>query len=181
MKDSLKPPYRMLKSFYIIKMDIIEGYFEKDKFIKGQDCPNIKINGVNISELLSKSFNDEHTFNHLIPTIQGMDNIEEERVSIERFKPKEGQSTNAPILMCPDDVDFACIVVIAEIHNLGDRIVWKQFGIDRSEDTPNLVGTNVEWIGGPELQFTIESYNRVCSFFDSYRENWEKENMPDKS
>lgn len=159
-------------------MDKIEAYFDKDKFKKGQDCPNIKVNGLNLSEFLSQYFNDEHTFNLLIPTIQGMDNLEEERVSIERFKPAEGQSVNSPVLMCPDDVDFACISIIVEIQNVQSSIIWKRFGIDQSEDIPESIGTDVKWLGGPELQFDIESYDEVCTFFETYRENWKKEHMP---
>ena len=150
-------------------MDNIEAYFEKDKFIKGQDCPNIRVNGLNISNLLEIYFNDDSKFHNLIPTIQGMDNIDEQIISVERFKPSVGQTVNAPILMCPDDVNFACIAVIAEIQNLGKSVIWKRFGFDQSEDIPDAIGTNVEWIGGPELQFDINSYDSVCSFFNSYR------------
>lgn len=35
---------------------------------------------------------------------------------------------NLPILSCPDDMDFSCIVIIAEVEKKGDVVYWKRIG-----------------------------------------------------
>lgn len=47
--------------------------------------------------------------------------------------PNENETTIYPILMCPDDNDFSCTIIVAEIRNCGDLIQWKQIGIDKKK------------------------------------------------
>ena len=35
---------------------------------------------------------------------------------------------NLPILSCPDDLDFSCIVIVAEIEKTDDHVFWKRIG-----------------------------------------------------
>lgn len=34
-----------------------------------------------------------------------------------------------PILSCPDDFDFSCIVIVAEVIKLDDKAIWKRIGM----------------------------------------------------
>lgn len=67
-----------------------------------------------------------------------------------------------PLLMCPDDLDFSCFIIVAEIRSLGDTVRWERIGLDDSEDRvlhPDNVGTVVEWFEYiPPLVFPKEEY-----------------------
>ena len=36
---------------------------------------------------------------------------------------------NLPILSCPDDLDFSCLVIVAEVEKTEDRVLWKRIGM----------------------------------------------------
>ncbi len=41
-----------------------------------------------------------------------------------------------PILSCPDDLDFSCIVIVADVMKFDDKVVWKRIGsVDRSGES----------------------------------------------
>ena len=41
----------------------------------------------------------------------------------------EKEKLNLPILSCPDDLDFSCIVIVAEVEKTEDHVFWKRIGI----------------------------------------------------
>lgn len=69
-----------------------------------------------------------------------------------------------PILMCPDDCDLSCTVVVAHVMRTGSRVVWKKLGIDMSGRKDMLsgydhIGTTVDWLDKiKELTFTEPEY-----------------------
>ncbi len=41
-----------------------------------------------------------------------------------------------PILSCPDDFDFSCIVIVADVIRLDNKVIWKRIGmIDHSDES----------------------------------------------
>lgn len=34
-----------------------------------------------------------------------------------------------PILSCPDDFDFSCIVIVADVRKSDDKVIWKRIGM----------------------------------------------------
>ncbi len=75
-----------------------------------------------------------------------------------------------PILSCPDDMDFSCIVLVADIVRQDDVVAWKRIGmIDHSKEdkkAEELSGlaqyekyTDEEWelYGDGVINFTIGS------------------------
>lgn len=53
--------------------------------------------------------------------------------------------------MCPDDCDLLCSVIVANVVKTDEYIIWKQVGIDRSnEEFRQLgydgIGTTVDWL-----------------------------------
>lgn len=49
-------------------------------------------------------------------------------------------------LNVPDDNDFSCTLIVAEIRISGDVVQWKRIGIDRTTGwDAEMVGTTVEW------------------------------------
>ena len=105
----------------------------------------------------------------LIPTLLGWGEFEaENEVARRRFLPPAGTTANAPLLFCPDDLDFSCTVVIAEVAAETDAIVWRRVGLDRSAWSPDAehVGGEVEWFDGVgPFRFAREEYARVLEAF----------------
>jgi hypothetical protein len=56
----------------------------------------------------------------------------------------EDASIFVPLLICPDDVDFSCTVVVVEQEVRGDKVIWHRFGYDRSL-AGDQVGTCIKW------------------------------------
>ena len=84
--------------------------------------------------------------------------------------------------MCPDDNDFSCTLIVAEIENCGKTIKWNRLGVDKTtEYNAEKVGSKVEWfekING--LEFTKSEYEIMLTEFKKQYQiekiNWEKLN-----
>lgn len=94
----------------------------------------------------------------------------ERAVVWDRILPNHGNSAHAPILMCPDDCDLWCSVVIADVFHENQSVWWRRLGVDcTKEDLPSSVGTNVEWIDGlGPYCFALSDYQRCIA---SFRQN----------
>lgn len=69
---------------------------------------------------------------------------------------------NLPILSCPDDLDFSCVVIVAEIEKTGDFVLWKRIG---------------------RINHAVEAFEEEraygIAFVDAYTEDdWERYNDP---
>lgn len=70
-----------------------------------------------------------------------------------------------PLLVCPDDVDLSCTVVVTEQQALNDKIVWKRFGfvLGKVEEQNSDA---IEWLDNvPELIFNKDNFIEVFSEF----------------
>ena len=69
--------------------------------------------------------------------------------------------------MCPDDNDFSCTIIVAEIRNCGDLIQWKQIGIDKTKEwEAEKVGSTVEWFDKfEEFNFSKSDYLTMLETF----------------
>ncbi len=83
----------------------------------------------------------------LVPSLTELTDERELEVAWERIIPASS-SQIAPILICPDDLDFWCTVVVAEISKDNEEeICWRRLGLNltkpyRAED----LGADVDWI-----------------------------------
>ncbi len=136
----------------------------------GNQFLNIKIDGEWVDKLLSNLY-PEYDIIGTIPTLSfRLETQEEEKIVWERFLPALNETTIAPILMCSDDCDFSCTLILAEIENIGHRVYWKRFGQDNSKTSENKenVGSNVKWFFPKiEFEFDILEYEMVISDFRS--------------
>ena len=41
----------------------------------------------------------------------------------------ERDNAITPILSCPDDFDFSCIVIVADVRKSDDKVIWKRIGM----------------------------------------------------
>lgn len=69
-----------------------------------------------------------------------------------------------PILLCPDDYDFACTCVIVEVVADDDVVRWRRFGLNETEfsptrPVPRYIGGPVAWFPEPlSLAFDRAEY-----------------------
>ena len=111
---------------------------------------NFKIDNEWLDEKLSslKSNRPDFDFDGLVPTLLfWLEKNQDQEVVWNRILPKNDEVAVCPILMCPDDCDFNCSLVVTEIHNSNQTIKWNKIGIDYSNSfDSNEVGTVVEWV-----------------------------------
>src|SRR5690554_7532109 len=69
--------------------------------------------------------------------------------------------------MCPDDNDFSCTLIVAEIKNCGNTIQWKRLGLDQTQEwNAEKAGTKVLWLDKfPELNFDKAEYLQTIETF----------------
>jgi hypothetical protein len=149
-------------------------YTDRNKFnfkppYGGDDYLNIKIDGQWLDELLDNLYPDNYII-CTIPTLSfRMETDIEESIVRKRFLPGLNEKLIGPILMCPDDLDFECTLVVAEIERTIDTVIWNRIGIDKSEtyDNKSCVGTNVNWLK-PQRKFIfdLKDYLNVISNFE---------------
>ena len=70
---------------------------------------------------------------------------------------------NLPLLLCPDDCDFSCVVIIAEVEKTGSLVYWKRIG---------------------KVNHSIESFEEEkrhgIAFVDAYTDDdWKEYNDPE--
>lgn len=102
-----------------------------------------------------------HAFKGLVPTLlDWLDNEDERRVVWTRIFPSIGQTTIGPILMCPDDCNFLCTTVVAEIRRTENTIEWRRLGRNVSPTNRSVerMGQEVNWFPGVEFSFDTNDY-----------------------
>lgn len=128
--------------------------------------PNILIDGTPVDILLHDLYPDR-LFLGFVPTnVDWLDSKEEIECVSSRFQ-SDQNSIKLPILMCPDDCDFSCTIIVAEVIRNGEVISWNRIGIDNSErkDIKNT-GTIVEWLERvPCFHFDLNEYKQLDEIF----------------
>lgn len=162
-------------------MNKIEGLLDKSDYEGYWDFINYHIDGYWLDEKIDELY-PGNDYRGLIPTlVYWMEREDEKAVVWKRILPEVNTTSICPILMCPDDNDFSCTLIVAEIKNLGDSIQWKKIGIDKTDNIDaEKVGSVVEWFSGfNELSFPAEEY---YAMIDSFRKRMaiDKLNADDK-
>jgi hypothetical protein len=82
--------------------------------------------------------------------------------------PNKGEITICPILMCPDDFDFSCILIVAEIENDDSFIQWKRIGIDKQTKWfDHKIRYDIDWFPNfQSLNFEIDDYQKMIQDFE---------------
>ena len=126
----------------------------------------IKIDGKSLEDIILE--NQPEIIRGIVPTLLNwLENQEESKVVWERLMPGEFQKSNLPILMCSDDVDFWCTLIMVEVEQDENYIYWNRFGLEISNAmTPNEIGKEIKWFQGiPPLVFEKENYENVMEEF----------------
>ena len=101
-------------------MDSIELRNYKTKYA-AVEHPMIFVNGFSLDELLSGHFKDESLVG-LVPSITWLWDEEEQDLAVYRLTNETSESSIVPLLVCPDDCDFSCTVLLAEVIYKGDLV-----------------------------------------------------------
>lgn len=144
-------------------MNRIEAITAKSKFVQEAHLA-VTVDGVPVDELLDAAF-PGHNLVGLVSSLLGwFHNDKDSVIPWQRILPEVGCTAYAPILICPDDLDYSCSVVIAEVVADVEVIRWDRLGFDATRK--GTVGSCVRWI--PELgayRFNRTDYERCLAAF----------------
>lgn len=147
----------------------IKSLLDKSDYEIYPDFLNFYIDNYWLDEKLEEHYPGQ-SFKGLIPTLSPcMHNDSEKEVVWNRILPNTNTSSICPILMCADDCDFSCTLIVVEIHNTGRQILWKKIGVDKTKEwEPNKIGSTVEWLNKiAPYKFCSEDYIRMLDNFRS--------------
>lgn len=124
--------------------------------------PVITIDGIPFDLYLHNLYPD-NLYLGLIPTITDWIGLKEEAEFVLRRFISEEEIVILPILMCPDDCDLTCTLIVAEVLKSDDQVIWRRIGVDSSNlGIPynyELVGKEVTWLDlVPEMKFSNDKY-----------------------
>lgn len=133
----------------------------------------VTINDELLDVFIDEFYPDEEYLG-LVPTfLPAFDDDDEYNLVMERALPKEGKTTMLPVLMCPEDLNLNCTVIIAQAKTQGDYVIWEKLGLDKSEPAnhPQSVGTKVQWLGKiAPLYFKKDEYIACLNEFKQMAE-----------
>jgi len=138
----------------------IEAKKYKSKFSKSEHLV-IFIDGKPLDLFLDEKVGDD--IEGLVPSISWLDSKLERDYAIDKLLPeKKVKMTIAPILICPDDMDLSCTVIVVDIEFKKDSVIFKKFGFDMSSvNNPIVLGRKVIWFKGiKRLEFNRAQYER---------------------
>lgn len=107
----------------------------------------------------------------LVPTLLNWLHDESERKVVwNRVLPKMGETTYLPILMCSEDVDLWCDLIMVEVQADERFVYWNRLGLDDTNaDKPEEIGDNILWFdNSPSFRFDKTQYVDVINQFRKY-------------
>lgn len=117
-----------MNKFEIRKMSSDKNIDDYDIFIDGKVFYQI----LNERKYVSLSENNLETFDNLcFAWTKGLDFWGDVRFVWNLINRKKAI---VPILMCPDDLDFSCIVLVVEVEKTENSVIWKRAGYVCEED-----------------------------------------------
>lgn len=116
-------------------------------------------------DLLLHNYYPSNNLLGMIPTIiDWVYNLKEKECIKGRFN-SASKEVVLPVLMCPDDCDLSCTVIVANVIKADGYIIWKQVGIDMSTREDMLlgwegIGSKVDWLDKiPHMTFEEAQYS----------------------
>lgn len=128
-------------------MNSIKARLDNSDYEIYNDILNFRIDGFWLDEKLEKCYPGQ-MYKGLISTLLFvLDNEDEREVVWSRIMPKENTKTICPILMCPDDCDFFCTLIVVEIEVSSGKVRWNKIGVDQTKVfDPEKIGSEVIWL-----------------------------------
>ncbi|MCA9093932.1 MAG: hypothetical protein KDA68_10625 [Planctomycetaceae bacterium] len=150
----------------------IEAVIGRSKFVEEKHLL-IQIDGISLDEVLDR-FHPEKEICGLIPAwLDWMESPADRSETLRRLTASEADFV-VPLLMCPDDLDFSCSLIVAEVRQEKDCVWWNRVGMNRQDlwGFPEQLGKDVEWFEAvPPFEFEKTEYKEcVRSFLDQWRD-----------
>ncbi len=150
----------MLKGLSIIKAESKKTEFSNSEHL------TITVNGRGLDQII----NDYYPYQNylgLVPTLlDWLENEEERKIVWGRI---EKQEEVVPLLMCPDDCDLRCSVIVVDSFLIDDKVTWKRIGVDCTNNqgfTPDKIGQNVLWLDKIKpMTFSLDNYRECIETF----------------
>ncbi|WP_127534009.1 hypothetical protein [Paenibacillus kobensis] len=145
----------------------------KSKFVIN-DHPTILIDGIPLDILLNEIYPDGFLLG-LIPTITDWFSMEDERRLVEQVYDMNEEVKIIPVLMCPDDCDLSCTLIVVEVETSNELVNWKRMGRDMNNpreliEKNMFLESGVEWLDKvPPMIFSKEDYRCIEKIY-KYKE-----------
>lgn len=127
----------------------------------------ILVDGEPLDELLHRVCPDLD-LSGLIPAwLDRMIDDSDQQVARDRMAPPAEGRLRVLLLICPDDLDFSCSTVIADVIASEAEVEWTCLGLDRTEShSSDDIGRDVEWFNevGP-MRFARSEYDACVAAF----------------
>ncbi|NPC94739.1 hypothetical protein HOO54_21550 [Bacillus sp. WMMC1349] len=128
----------------------------KSKYSR-EDHFTIVIDGTPLDRILDHLY-PKMNFLGLIPPLADWMYIEEEKTILKERFYSNNLEEMVPVLICPDDCDLNCTVVIAEVLKQNGQVIWEKVGLNISQSV-DRIGNNVEWLKKiPAFYFDQKEY-----------------------
>lgn len=142
--------------------------------------PILAIDGVPLNIWINKNTNIIDDTNALVPA-QGWLYDFENNLSLSNawklLKPETSEygttSTSLPILICPDDLDLVCSVIMVEQVVTESEVLWIRFG--RAWANINDLVTSIIWekpFSSPVLKFKLNDFNEAYNDLKNLDKIW---------
>lgn len=127
-------------------------------------CAWLLIDGIGIEQWLAEHLDYEQAA-MLGLSLIWLIHVEEEALAKRRFAPGEdGTSTLVPLLVCSDDMDFDCTVLMVEQVVADGVITWERFGLSVSGGLE--VGVRTRWMADCQpVSFAATDFQRALEDF----------------
>jgi hypothetical protein len=127
--------------------------------------------GIFIDNILLDKFLFKSTHNEMISALMPawyaeLDNKGEQEYIDECLSIEDEQGVTIPILLCPEDMDFWCIVIVAKIRYTDEHVIWDKVGIVKKDnwDTTCWVNSGIRNFE----KWTDEEWEQYGSYFDLF-------------
>lgn len=138
----------------------------KTKYV-AEEHSVIVIDGTPLDLLLHDKYPD-NLFLGLVPTIIDWFNLKIEADFVQHCFDENRDVKVLPILMCPDDCDLSCTLIVAEVVEASNELIkWKRIGVNRSIPTETIENreinkAEVDWLDRiPEMIFYKHEYKKL--------------------
>lgn len=150
-------------------MNRLEVFEAPSKYIE-QPHKLLVVDGTPLDVLLDAACPDRNLLGLVPALLDWLSGAGERELVRERILPAIGGSAIAPVLMCPDDLDLWCTVVVAEVAREASVVWWRRIGVDVTKVEPGdllpAIGDRVDWMDGlGPFCFETAAYERCLAAF----------------
>ncbi len=160
-------------------MNTIKAKLDKSDYNENWFFLNYYVDNYWLDEELDKVY-PGNQYKGLIPTLLYGLMDKEEKIVWKTIFPDKGGISICPILMCPDDYDFSCTLIVAEVENYGSFIQWKQLGVDKQTKWfDDEIKYNINWF--PDFQSLNFEFNDYQKMILDFKEQYELDKLKDNN